>query len=373
MATAAAKPPLLLAASAKSQRLASTARKSGPSSALQQIIDALDQNAAILDDTGTIVRVNAAWRAFARHNGCQSPRAGIGSNYLRICDACKDAAEVVGELRAILDGRRVASRVYYELKVAGRSRQYMLTLSVLDMDGLTGVLVLHRDVTSEGVAGEGPVAPEARLRIEFEERRRIARDLHDSTSQHLTAIELLLMSAYRRVSDPQAERLIREAVQSTVTALREMRSFSFLLHPPVLEGGGLAEAMASFVEGYARRIDLPISFAARVESPEALVPFEAALFRVTQEALANIHRHARASCARVELMANANEVMILIEDDGRGMGRDEDAPFDLPGVGIAAMKARVEEFGGTLAIDSPEQGTRLIARIPLTNESERED
>jgi signal transduction histidine kinase len=373
MGSVAAKPALLLDRSADSGDLVLTPAGFGlasaepdPAVSLQPLIDALGQNIALLDGSGTIATVNAAWRAFAREHGWRSARAGIGTNYLRVCDASPEATDVAAELRALLAGRCSTSKLAYDMNVAGELRGFIVTMCALELGQRRWVLMMHGDAAPAATrGGAASVAPEQRLRIEFEERRRIARELHDSTSQHLTAIELLLMSAYRRVQDPHAERLIREAVQETVHALREMRSFSFLLHPPVVEGGGLAEAMASFIQGYSRRIELPITFAARIEAPESLVPFEAALFRVAQEALANVHRHADATCARVELLAGPDEVMIVVEDDGRGFGRDSDASGELPGVGIAAMKERVEEFGGNLEYHHPERGTRLTARIPL--------
>lgn len=370
MGTVAPKPPFLLNGAADSQGFAADPAHADATSTFQPLIDALEQNVAILDDSGTIVRVNAAWKAAARQNGWGWPRAGIGMNYLRVYDASEDAFEVAEELRAILAGRCASSRLLCGLPAGGVPRPVVVTMSALATGDRRWIMVLHGD--AHGPAGEvGAVAPQQRLRIEFEERRRIARDLHDSTSQHLTAIELLLMSAYRRVQDPSAERLIREAVQETVHALREMRSFSFLLHPPVIEGGGLAEALESFIRGYSRRIELPIAFTARIDAPEALAPLEAALFRVTQEALANIHRHADATEARVLLASGPDEVMLVVEDDGCGIACEPGAPGHPPGVGIAAMKERVEEFGGWLDIESPGKGTRLTARIPLRSERYR--
>ncbi len=203
-------------------------------------------------------------------------------------------------------------------------------------------------------------ASTALLSVEEKERRRIARELHDSTAQHLVAADLMLAAHERRVG-PQQDKSLSEARDTLALALREIRTLSFLLHPPRLREQGLAKTLRSFAEGFARRavLDTRIEIA---ELPAEISPeVELALFRVAQEALMNVRRHADADCVQVRLRVEQGDLVLEIEDDGVGIGAVETVAS---GVGVDGMRARLSSLDGKLTLDSPSgHGTRVRAIV----------
>lgn len=334
----------------------------------QAVLDAMDQNVALLDADTNIVAVNAAWKNFARTHGLRCEEAGVGVNYLRVCEQAEDAdaAAVANSLRALQRGHADLLTHSYSMTVGHQVHDFSTTLSRVEADDESWILVMHSDVTEIARPSTEPVIPAVeRLRIQLDERRRIALELHDSISQYLIAIGLLLLSARRRSDDQIVDKLIVEAEDATAEALREVRATSYLLHAPLIEAGGLVDAIKTLVDGYSRRIGLPINFTSRIEDPDAIVPVEIALFRIAQEALANVHRHAEASQASVLLEYDGAEVALTVEDDGKGLAESGQSPAVHPGLGLKSMRARTEELGGRLELRSTRRGTRLTARIPV--------
>jgi signal transduction histidine kinase len=205
------------------------------------------------------------------------------------------------------------------------------------------------------------------LALQEEERQRIARELHDSTAQHLVAANLGLAGLERTVVATPASRSAFAEIESLLTeALRELRIFTYLLHPPNLAHDGLQATLRDFAEGFAGRTGL----VARIRIPEEVddLPLELqrAILRVVQEALTNVHRHAGASRVSVIARIMSKRLIIRIRDNGRGMGGSArpDGPIRL-GVGVTGMRARLEQFGGSLKIRTSRGGTCVVAMIPM--------
>jgi PAS domain S-box-containing protein len=201
--------------------------------------------------------------------------------------------------------------------------------------------------------------------LQEEERRRIAQELHDSTVQHLVAASLNLMSL--RANPEENETRWNEVEASMEEALRELRTFSYLMHPPALRAGGLTLALRQFVDGFASRAKLAMRL--RLSSTVDSLPFrmQRSLLRIVQEALANVHRHASATKASIELRRLGGHVHLVITDNGHGLSEfdsETGAPLH-PGVGIRGIKARVVQLGGDLRLRTAPSGTRLHAAIPL--------
>jgi two-component system, NarL family, sensor kinase len=202
------------------------------------------------------------------------------------------------------------------------------------------------------------------LALQEEERQRIARDLHDSTTQHLVAANLGLSALEAEVRQSPAGRKVLTEVEAQLTeALRELRIFTYLLHPPNLEKDGLQATLRDFAEGFAGRTGL----VARIRIPEEvdnLPPdLQRAILRVVQEALTNVHRHAGASHVSVDARTMSGRLVVRIRDNGYGMaGPDGPVRF---GVGIAGMRARLEQFGGDLRIRTGRAGTVVVASVPI--------
>jgi signal transduction histidine kinase len=208
------------------------------------------------------------------------------------------------------------------------------------------------------------------MNMQDEERRRIARELHDSAGQTLAAIKMAVASL--ELPDPKHGLLERqlETVNALVDdALREVRTTSYLLHPPLLDEVGIASAARWFVEGFAQRsgIDVTCDIAQGFERPAR--DCELVLFRVLQESLTNVHRHSRASMASVRLWLDADHLKLEVADNGTGISKERlthlSSTAGSTGVGIAGMRARVYELGGCLDIASDNAGTSVLVKVPV--------
>ena len=204
------------------------------------------------------------------------------------------------------------------------------------------------------------------LRVQDEERRRIARELHDSLGQYLTAAKINLDVMARSSNDVK---LLREAQQLIDRAIADTRTLSHLLHPPLLDEAGFLSAARWYVEGFGKRSGIKTNL--RVPDRLERLPseIETALFRILQEALTNVHRHSRSAAVDVTLDVSNRVAVLTIRDYGKGMPKDSLNRFAKSGshvgVGLAGMHERVKEFGGSLQIESGNTGTTLKARVPI--------
>lgn len=210
-------------------------------------------------------------------------------------------------------------------------------------------------------------AQEGVARAEQDERRRIGRELHDSTAQHLVAIGLSLAALERRaVFDDSHQAILRDIRNAISAAHREIRTFSFMLHPPQAGGRDLIERLRVFADGFGRRASLRISVEVAGRPRAISSAQDVTLFRIFQEALMNVHRHTAARTVRTVLNYVGAEVSLLIEDDGGGApGGRVPAVDDETGVGISSMRGRLIELGGRLELGPGVGGLRLKAQLPL--------
>lgn len=210
------------------------------------------------------------------------------------------------------------------------------------------------------------------LGIQDQERRRIARELHDSLGQYLAGLKIAieLLGASPRI-ERQAE-LLNECSDILQKAITETRTLSHLLHPPLLDEAGFASAASWFVSGFSQRSGIPVSLDLPPDMPRLPQPVEIALFRILQESLTNVHRHSRAPSAEIKVEADAEQTTIEIVDHGCGMPRPvlEHLRGDGTrlGVGLAGMRERVHELGGEFDVTSTDHGTTVRAQIPLKEE-----
>jgi signal transduction histidine kinase len=199
------------------------------------------------------------------------------------------------------------------------------------------------------------------------ERRRLGRDLHDSTGQVLAALEINLARLQRRSADPdpEARRLLDESVSLAKRSLDEIRTASYLLHPPLLDELGLATALRWLADGFRARSDIQLHLVVPERMDRLPAEIELALFRVAQEALTNVYRHSGARSAEMRLNSDAETVTLCISDTGHGLG----AGAVGAGVGLAAMRERMQQIGGELGLISGITGTSITARRRLDSAS----
>jgi signal transduction histidine kinase len=212
------------------------------------------------------------------------------------------------------------------------------------------------------------------LQVQDEERRRIARELHDSLGQYLTATKINLDLLAQ--SDHLSERL-REAQQLLELAISDTRTLSHLLHPPLLDEAGLASAATWYVEGFGQRSGIEASLEIPPDLQRLPATVETALFRILQEGLTNVHRHSGSPAVEIRLSVQDSLVHLSIRDQGKGIPPSTLEPFRRSGtnvgVGLAGIRERIKELGGKLDIQSSSSGTLLTVVIPIAENKSSHD
>ena len=201
------------------------------------------------------------------------------------------------------------------------------------------------------------------MQLQDEERRRIARELHDGLGQHLTAIAIELDGLKANPTET-AVMGCRELVDR---AIAEIRTISYLLHPPLLDEVGFSSAALWYVEGFAKRSGLEVTIDLPRDMDRLPAMLEIGLFRILQEALTNIHRHSGSKRAEVRMQIAPGTTVLSIRDNGKGIPGDVLRRWNetgAAGVGLTGMRERVEELGGKVQIESGEHGTTLTVVLP---------
>jgi len=208
------------------------------------------------------------------------------------------------------------------------------------------------------------------MRLQDEERRRIARELHDSVGQSLAALGMNLTSV-----ESEIERLTKTAatLRDSATLVREMnqeiRTISHLLHPPLLDEAGLASALRWYAEGFAERSKIQVVLEIPKDFERLNPELETAVFRFVQECLTNVHKHSQGQRAKIQVVRVKDAIQVAVEDDGQGISLEKKKTLDLnssPGVGIRGMRERLRQLGGSIEFQSAGGiGTIVCANLPL--------
>jgi len=199
------------------------------------------------------------------------------------------------------------------------------------------------------------------VHIQDQERRRIAREMHDDLGQVLVALKLTLDTATEFAARGEAAKLAADA-------LAKVRNLSYVLHPPLLDEIGLLPALHLYLEGFEKRSDLRITIDCKpLPFPRLSGEVETSIFRIIQEAITNVHRHSQSPDARVEIHQQTDRIFIRIRDFGVGIPMRADASDAMlrSGVGVSSMRERVKQLGGELSVHSAEPGTLIEAVLPL--------
>jgi signal transduction histidine kinase len=201
-----------------------------------------------------------------------------------------------------------------------------------------------------------------------DERRRLARDLHDSLGQILSAIKMNLSYLARDTShmDERGRNAVTESRELIDSCIKEVRTLSHLLHPPMLDEVGLLPAIRWFVTGFSQRSGVDVKLDLPATLQRFPVELEIAIFRVLQESLTNVHRHSGSPTAIVSLGVEDSQVHLKVIDHGRGIPsqatRQEDSSI---GTGLLGMRERMRQLGGQIEIDSSGEGTAVHVALPL--------
>jgi CheY-like chemotaxis protein len=214
------------------------------------------------------------------------------------------------------------------------------------------------------------------LQLQDEERRRIARDLHDVTGQKIAVLSMSLDRLARLTEErrPEAKESIKESRDVVGQIGEEIRTLSYILHPPLLDECGLASAVHWYAEGFEKRSGIKLEVSIDADLPRLPADAETTLFRVVQESLTNVHRYSGSSSAKICVSNNSGEVRLEVIDYGHGIKSgtararlDGQAPL---GVGIPGMRERLHQLGGDLNVEFGTNGTRVKATLPFKNQAQ---
>ena len=346
---------------------------------LRTLLDELDTGVANLSPEGVILYANGR---FAGILGVPDHRNVTGARIQSYISAASWdslnsalAAAVKGPIRG-------------EMRIDASGEMRVVRLSLGPISGKNGTTTI-RAVASE-VTELVKTSQELRdskaslyslsarlLQSQDEERRRIARDLHDITGQELAVLGMSLELAARNLDSPKkAREALTESVGLAHKIEDEIRTLSYVLHPPLLDELGLGSALSWYAEGFQKRTKIRVETQIAPDLPRFSPSDETALFRVVQESLANVLRHSGSPTAKISLSMDAGVARVSVEDQGKGITREILAPGrDTTGlgVGIAGMRERLIQIGGTLEINSTGRGTTVVATLPLTKQEVRSE
>jgi signal transduction histidine kinase len=249
-----------------------------------------------------------------------------------------------------------------------------LSVPLMSRGRLVGVLNLQnrkphqyskREISMISTVGTMAGAEIEMARLQDEERRRIGREVHDSLGQDLVAAKIFL----RRIpsdsfADAHWSSFVKEAAEAVDRALQQVRSLSYLLHPPFAEDMGLVTALRYYVEGVSQRTGIQVTTKLPAEFSRLPFEVEATIFRVVQESLINVYRHSESKVAEVELARSGHSLQVRVRDYGNGRGATK-PDLEKLGVGISGMRERVRGLGGEFRIYDAEPGTAVEVELPI--------
>jgi len=255
--------------------------------------------------------------------------------------------------------------------------EFPVEISLSPLETRDGLLVMSaiRDISDRKRAEESLRLLSGRLlQVQDEERRRIARELHDSAGQILAALKMHLspLESANVKTAADVEKSIRESLGLVDDLSKQLRTISYLLHPPLLDEVGLPSALRLYLEGFMDRSKIKVDFDFPENFGRLPQDMETTIFRMVQECLTNIHRHSGSTVAKVRVVRIDKQVRVEVEDEGKGIPPEKQNAMDAGrtlGVGITGMQERLRQLGGTLEINSNGKGTLVVAKLPVRDNS----
>ena len=331
------------------------------------LIETMQEGAATLGADGTVLYANAR---FAEIIGVPLEKIFGVSVHGQLQSADED------KFRLLIDeGLRETAKGEIAFRdLQGRTRLLRLALSPLpnyEQSENRAVCVVATDVTELFEANQSLQQLSASLlQSQDEERKRLSRELHDSAGQYLAAAQMRLFGIEECVaSSSQAEvlrPLVADALQAISECSKEIRTVSYLLHPPMLDLAGLASAIRGYIDGFSQRSGITVDLEITPSLDRLAQDLEIVIYRIVQESLTNIHRHSGSKWAGIRVIQERDQIMLEVAD--RGIGISNTAQHDSKvrvGVGISGMRERVRQLEGHFTIESTPQGTTVRASLPI--------
>src|ERR1700747_827444 len=275
-----------------------------------------------------------------------------------------DGAQFIGILAFVL-----ASSIILIIGENNRRNAEALCQSLEDVEERLRERTGELDIANQGL---GDLTARL-LQLQDEERRRIARELHDSAGQSLTALALNLSNLGTEIERlTKSAKTVSDSVVLVNDMSRDIRTISYLLHPPLLDEAGLASALRWYIRGFTERSGIKVDLELPEDFDRLPRDMETAIFRLVQECLTNIHRHSESPTAAIGINHSNGEVRIEVQDRGQGIAPDKKLELlsaGTPGVGIRGMRERLRQLGGAMEINSDGngRGTRVVVRLPVAN------
>ena len=296
-------------------------------------------------------------KAYVSKDGRRIPVL-IGASTLDSVEGGSEVAAFVTDLTPLRAAEEALRKVNDELEKKVAERTVALEAEISDRK--------RAEVNLRKLAGR-------LLRTQDEERRHMARELHDHAGQTLVALILNLTLLQKAVGDraPEAARLASESQQLSEDLSREIRTLSYLLHPPLLDEAGLGSALRWYADGFSERSKIKVDLVLPADLDRLPDDLELVIFRIVQESLTNIHRHSGSSSAQICLRNSNGIVELEISDQGKGISpeRLREMSAAQVGVGVRGMEERVHQFNGNLKIDSDANGTKVTVVLPVRPEA----
>jgi two-component system, NarL family, sensor kinase len=336
------------------------------------LVETIDEGAATLSNDGTVLYSN---RSFANIFDAQLERF-IGTPLENFV-----SDQYAPALRALIQNAAngVSRGEIRLIDRAGRARTVRLTLTRSTQFGMEALCAVATELTELVETNEALRVTESSLRqlsgrllqLQDEERRRIARDLHDTTGQKIAALSMSLDRVARLLDTKKPER--QEALDEGREIVRmigeEIRTLSYLLHPPLLDESGLGSAIRWYAEGFQKRSGIRLNVNISPDLGRLSTEVEMALFRVVQESLTNVHRYSGSPDAEIRVHDSPDAVKLEVIDHGKGIqtgaARVKVEGIASLGVGIPGMRERLRQLGGQLEVDFGRDGTRVSASVPI--------
>jgi PAS domain S-box-containing protein len=342
---------------------------------VRAVLDSLRDHIAVLDRDGNILAVNDAWEAFAAQNaGDATTRLGVGVNYLEVCrsvigEETEDARVTLVGIEEVLRGKSPQFTYEYPCHSPTEKRWFFLNVTPL-FRNQGGAVMSHVNITERRLAHEARVRLiEQLLTAQEDERRRVALDLHDDIGQALTALLLGLAAAQESPSLDQWRACVARLRDRVAEVLDSVRRLARGLRPSALDDLGLGAAVQRYVADFTEAHRIPVQLVLPKPGTQRWPGrVEIALYRIIQEALTNVAKHARARHVRVALTEDASQACLSVQDDGPGIAAaDWEKQIDhSKHLGLSGIRERASLLGGSVELrSSPGQGTRLIVTIPL--------
>lgn len=271
------------------------------------------------------------------------------------------ARELLARVRTHIDLARARREAEEALRALAESLEAQVRERTRDLEQRNAELLAQSDQVRELSA--------RLLRAQDEERRRMARELHDTAGQTLTVLSIEESRIAQRVKRelPDLSQSVAELQEITVQLSREIRTASYLLHPPLLDESGLSGALRWYVEGLTARSGIQIDLQVAPDFGRLPAEVELSIFRVIQESLTNIHRHSASPDAAIRVARHEDHICVRVEDHGKGISPER--LFEIQsqggGVGIRGMRERLRQLRGEISIESSGAGTQIIARLPV--------